>query len=83
MREVRDGVAIMTLLVQADGDPNIDASEVTPFEIALAEGSRAAVFAIERTTENRPPGYAWLKAEGEALRTLMEGFEKATSDQDR
>ena len=73
----------MNLLVQAGGDPNIDTSEATPFEIALAEGSRAAVFAIERTTENRPPGYSWLKAEGEALRTLMDGFEKTTSDQDR
>lgn len=82
-REVREGGAIMTLLVEAGGDPHIGTYEITPFEIALSEGSRAAVFAIEQTTDYKPPGYARLKTEGEAVRVLMEGFEKAAGDQDR
>lgn len=79
---VRESVALMIVLLEAGGDPNISTYERTPFEEALFWGSDA-VAVIERATSQRPADYARKKADGNFLKVYTDGIKNATSEQER
>lgn len=83
MPDVRSDGALMTVLLDAGGDPNIDTNERTPFEEALFWGQSAAVAVIERATTHRPHDYARKKAEGRFRKVYADGLDEATSEQER
>ncbi len=80
--DVRESGPLMTILLKAGGDPNIDTYKRTPFEEALFCGSDA-VAVIERATTHRPPDYARKKAEGRFDRVYLDGLNRATNEQER
>lgn len=80
--------AVVIALIKAGGDPLIETFQVggtamTPYEIALREGNVAAIAAIEKSTDYRPPNYESLKAEGLLWRAYDRALERATTNEQR
>ncbi len=79
-----DNEAIMTVMLQAGGDPNHSHPDfITPYESALANGNSKTIAAIERHTMYRPEGYEQQRALGLVLKSLQESIIQQMTEKER
>lgn len=79
-----DNEAIMTIMLQAGGDPNhSDPRFPTPYESALSMGHSKTLSAIDRHTMLRPENYHAQRAMGLVMKALRETSRPDISEEER